>query len=619
MSKADDSPLKGRRIINTRPAGQGDSLMASLARDGADPVALPMLRIETVLRDEALSQAVAAHADAALWVFTSVNAVAPFADLPQPIRWPPRVAAIGRTTAAKLGALGVNAWTPADGSRSEDLLADPRLGDVSGVQITLIGGEGGRGLLAETLRERGARVDTVAVYRRVAETPAASALTSALQSAEVVLFTSAEAMSAWHASMRAADRPLDGPDAPRWLVISPRLADHAKSLGYSDVPLMAAGPFDADLIAALHSHFGAVSSMSEPSSKPAEPQSVPAAPAPAAAAKPSPAATAPRRGGRGAGVAIFLALLAVLISAAGVAAGYWAWMELDTARTLLVNDSERTQRMAGDVVRQQREAVEIAQQVGDQAAALQLRMEGYDEAFGQLKDSIDLGRSQITLTTVEQLLLLANERLQLASDIQGADAALERADDRLQQLADPRVHGVREAISRERTALAALPRFDREGVALAVSSLIEQIDALPLAPSVREAPEMDLAAVDLDGERPMLDRLTDILGQLFVLRREGGETIGALPESAAASTLMLLHIKLENARAAWLAGDVAEFIRILGSAQQWLARHFAVDQPAVAAFEAELQRLQRQPEVVEMPDVTRSLTLLRAQLEPGAQ
>lgn len=142
MNKADDSPLKGRRIINTRPAGQGDSLMASLARDGADPVALPMLRIETVLRDEALSQAVAAHADAALWVFTSVNAVAPFADLPQPIRWPPRVAAIGRTTAAKLGALGVNAWTPADGSRSEDLLADPRLGDVSGVQITLIGGEG---------------------------------------------------------------------------------------------------------------------------------------------------------------------------------------------------------------------------------------------------------------------------------------------------------------------------------------------------------------------------------------------------------------------------------------------------------------------------------------------
>ena len=119
--------------------------------------------------------------------------------------------------------------------------------------------------------------------------------------------------------------------------------------------------------------------------------------------------------------------------------------------------------------------------------------------------------------------------------------------------------------------------------------------------------------------RPVLDRLGDILRQLFVLRREGGETIGALPESAAATTALLLHMKLENARAAWLAGEVADFVRILTSAHVWLARHFALDQPAVSAFEAEIQRLQRQQEVAELPDLTRSLTLLRAQLEPGAQ
>ncbi len=78
-------------------------------------------------------------------------------------------------------------------------------------------------------------------------------------------------------------------------------------------------------------------------------------------------------------------------------------------------------------------------------------------------------------------------------------------------------------------------------------------------------------------------------------------------------------MKLENARAAWLAGEVADFVRILTSAHVWLARHFALDQPAVSAFEAEIQRLQRQQEVAELPDLTRSLTLLRAQLEPGAQ
>lgn len=360
--------------------------------------------------------------------------------------------------------------------------------------------------------------------------------------------------------------------------------------------------------------------MSDSPSKPVEPTTVPADSKPATAPKP-PAAAATRapRSGRGAGVAIFFSVLALLVSVGGVAAGYWAWMQLDTARALLVKDGEQALKIAEGVSRQQRETIEIAQQVGDQTAALQLRMEGYDEAVGQLKDRIDLGGSQITLTTVEQLLLLANERLLLAGDVKGAAAALTRADDRLARLADPRLHGVREALARERAALAALPRFDREGVALALSSLIEQVDALPLAPSVREAPEMDLSAVDLDGQRPVLDRLGDILRQLFVLRREGGETIGALPESAAATTALLLHMKLENARAAWLAGEVADFVRILTSAHVWLARHFALDQPAVSAFEAEIQRLQRQQEVAELPDLTRSLTLLRAQLEPGAQ
>jgi len=620
MNKLLASPLKGRRIIVTRPAHQAEGLMRALAGEGAEPVALPLLRIEPVMPPGALATTLAAQARTQVWIVTSVNAVTPLAALPPPIPWPARVIAIGRATAARLATLGVNAWSPASGSRSEDLLADPRLGDVRAATVTLIAGEGGRSLLADTLRERGAIVNTVAVYRRVAETPDAAQLASALEGAELVLFTSAEAMSAYHAAMQASDRPIDGVGAPRWLVISPRLVDHAKSLGYADAPVLASGPYDADVVAALYSHFGAVHSMSDSPSKPVEPTTVPADSKPATAPKP-PAAAATRapRSGRGAGVAIFFSVLALLVSVGGVAAGYWAWMQLDTARALLVKDGEQALKIAEGVSRQQRETIEIAQQVGDQTAALQLRMEGYDEAVGQLKDRIDLGGSQITLTTVEQLLLLANERLLLAGDVKGAAAALTRADDRLARLADPRLHGVREALARERAALAALPRFDREGVALALSSLIEQVDALPLAPSVREAPEMDLSAVDLDGQRPVLDRLGDILRQLFVLRREGGETIGALPESAAATTALLLHMKLENARAAWLAGEVADFVRILTSAHVWLARHFALDQPAVSAFEAEIQRLQRQQEVAELPDLTRSLTLLRAQLEPGAQ
>lgn len=608
------SALRQRRIVVTRPAAQADSLMAALAAEGASPVALPLLRIEPAISPEELAQATQAQASAALWIFTSVNAVIPFAELPPPLAWPGRVAAIGAATSARLASLGVNAWAPAAGSRSEDLLDDPQLGDVAGQTVVIIGGEGGRELLATRLAERGATVRRMSVYRRVPEMHAPDTLRAALQDADAIVFTSAEAMTAFQALAGTAEHDIAAADAPICLVISERLVDHAKSLGYLGSPLLASGPYDADIIRALHSHFGAVSSMSDSSSTPADP--APVAPPPKAPAVAAPMAP---RAGRGAGVALFFAFLALLISAGGVAAGYWAWMQMSMARAQLQQDGAQTLRAADEAVREQRKTRDMAQQVGDQTAALQLRMEGYEEALGQLKDSIDAGRSQITLSTVEQLMLLANERLLLANDIRGADAALARADDRLERLADPRLHRVREAISRERAALTAMPRFDREGVSLALSSLIEQVQSLPLAPRTMAIPEADFSEVDLAADRPILDRLGDILRQLFVLRREGGEAAGALPESAGASIVMLLHIKLENARAAWLAGDTEAFVQTLGSAQQWTARHFAVDQPGVSSFESELQRLQRQPAAVQPPDLTRSLILLRAQLEPEAQ
>ncbi|MCB1685938.1 MAG: uroporphyrinogen-III synthase, partial [Pseudomonadales bacterium] len=82
-----------------------------------------------------------------------------------------QVLAVGTATAAALTAAGVSVSVSGDrrGARlqgSERLLASTALQEVKGQSILIVCGEGGRMLLADTLRRRGADVQLLRCYRR---------------------------------------------------------------------------------------------------------------------------------------------------------------------------------------------------------------------------------------------------------------------------------------------------------------------------------------------------------------------------------------------------------------------------------------------------------------------
>lgn len=100
-----------------------------------------------------------------------------------------RVLAVGPRTVTALDETGLAATAP-EPPTSEGLLALPALARVEDVGVLLVRGEGGRGLLAEALTARGARVGSFACYRRRPVTR----LAVAVDHCEVVIAASGEGL-----------------------------------------------------------------------------------------------------------------------------------------------------------------------------------------------------------------------------------------------------------------------------------------------------------------------------------------------------------------------------------------------------------------------------------------
>ena len=166
--------LSGLTVLITRPSNQVESLRRAIESGGAKVLSLPLIEIRA-LND---AQAIQDLKDKVLQldcyqslIFVSNNAVS-FGGEVINNYWPQfplkvDVIAVGPTTAeAASERFACEVIQPTSGMTSEDILRLPQLQDVSEKKIGIVRGQGGRELLADTLRERGAIVDYLEAYSR---------------------------------------------------------------------------------------------------------------------------------------------------------------------------------------------------------------------------------------------------------------------------------------------------------------------------------------------------------------------------------------------------------------------------------------------------------------------
>ena len=175
-----NKPLRGIGIAITRPIDQAKKLSALISEAGGTPILFPLIQI-TPLTDYSQFQAVISDIKDYDWaIFISSNAVQN--GMPRLIKaeTPPNLkfAAIGPATASELQSFGVkDVLTPLshvqDGDESkvrfdsESLLTLPEMTHVAGNKILIVRGVGGRDVLAETLKARGAQVTFGECYQRI--------------------------------------------------------------------------------------------------------------------------------------------------------------------------------------------------------------------------------------------------------------------------------------------------------------------------------------------------------------------------------------------------------------------------------------------------------------------
>lgn len=248
--------LQGRYVVVTRPAHQADSLCELIETHGGHAIRFPVLKIEPKI-DSEFSAIVRHLKEYDLAVFISPNAVRH--------AWPEikahggkpahlKVAAVGKATASALAQRGCTVDIfPQQQFNSEALLALPLLQNVRGNKVVIFRGEGGRELLAQTLKERGASVDYAQCYRRTRPNIDPQPLLEgwAKHKLDILTVTSGEGLENLVNMVGTAgveklkNTPL--------VVVSERMAESAKQLGFHSSILIAVKASDDEILNAVAS------------------------------------------------------------------------------------------------------------------------------------------------------------------------------------------------------------------------------------------------------------------------------------------------------------------------------------------------------------------------------
>lgn len=250
------------RLLLTRPADESAALSGFLAEKGIFSSSLPLLEIEPIPASDTMREMIQGLDRYCAVIVVSKPAARIAVDLLDRYRpQPPRLKwfSVGAATAQILEERGLDISFPVEGDDSEALLELPQLREAiarPGPRVLIMRGEGGRELLAERLRELGASVEYLELYRRDLPLYPPAALPERIEAERLNGLVVSSGQGFEHLHQLAGDAWPQLSRLPLF-VPSPRVAELARSAGAQTV-VDCRGASAAALLTALREHPGPV-------------------------------------------------------------------------------------------------------------------------------------------------------------------------------------------------------------------------------------------------------------------------------------------------------------------------------------------------------------------------
>ncbi|QTP56746.1 hypothetical protein HNO51_19920 [Billgrantia sulfidoxydans] len=337
-------------------------------------------------------------------------------------------------------------------------------------------------------------------------------------------------------------------------------------------------------------------------------------------------------GGKGAGRAAgVLALILVLFL--GIGAGLFAWNtweRLDAQQQRLAELEERAGGAASaDELASLRERLESGEQERDAALseaidAMQGEFASYrsevDEALDQVLDELsstqDTDEREWIHAEAAYLLRLANQRLQLERDVEGAKALLRTADARLNEADNPALLSIRRAIASELAILDGVPQVDRTGLYLALDAQQQRLAQLPLSRELEEIPARSgIEEAPSGGWQDQLSRFGQELKELVVIRHHDEALEGLITPEQESYLRQSARLVLEQAQLALLKEEQELYEASIDKALALIEGYYDTERSEVQAVVERLRALKGETIQPELPDISGSQQALAEFIE----